>query len=177
MHKNIVFIGGIHGVGKGTFCNTLTTRYKIEHLTCSSVLKWQPEDVECTKAVKNINRNQTLLILNLLKIVQANKKYLLDGHLCLLNDGCTVEKIPIDVFTDIKPVAIAVITEDTNKICNRLEQRDKKKYNPELLNTMQRIEIEHANWVANKLNISFFEIQNVEDKKFKEYLNAFTCTN
>lgn len=177
MYKNIIFIGGIHGVGKGTYCKGVSKQYAIEHLTCSSVLKWRPENVECVKAVKDVNRNQDQLILNLSKIVQENKKYLLDGHFSLLKADYSIEKISLDVFSDIHPVAITVLTEDINTICQRLELRDKNKYNSDLLNTMQEIEIEHANWVARKLNIPFFEIHNVGDKEFKEYLYGFTRTN
>ena len=37
--KNIIFIGGIHGVGKGTLCEKVCNDLNIRHLSASEVLK------------------------------------------------------------------------------------------------------------------------------------------
>lgn len=36
--SNIIFVGGIHGVGKGYICSELTKSYNIRHLVSSEVL-------------------------------------------------------------------------------------------------------------------------------------------
>lgn len=38
MNKGIIFIGGVHGVGKGTLCKRLASDLKITHLSASEVL-------------------------------------------------------------------------------------------------------------------------------------------
>ena len=38
--SNIIFVGGIHGVGKGYICSELTKSYNIRHLVSSEVLQW-----------------------------------------------------------------------------------------------------------------------------------------
>jgi adenylate kinase len=111
------------------------------------------------------------------KILQPNKKYLLDGHFCLLKSDFSIETIPFDIYSGISPVAIAVLSEDIDLICKRLKERDNKQYDSKLLFTMQKIEKEHGGWVANKLDIPFFAIQNVVDNELKEYLHEFTCVN
>jgi len=40
MNKEIIFIGGIHGVGKGTLCKRIASDLNIIHLSASEVLKW-----------------------------------------------------------------------------------------------------------------------------------------
>lgn len=177
MYKNIIFIGGIHGVGKSTYCQNVIDRYAIVHISCSSVLKWQPENIECSKSVKDISKNQNQLVLNLKSIIQPHIKYILDGHFCLLKNGSSIEKISLSIFQDINPVAIAILSEDIKTICKRLEKRDDNKYSADLLDEMHKIEMEHGSWVANKLNIPFFSIQNTGSNEFKEYLDGFTCTN
>ncbi len=41
--KNIIFIGGIHGVGKGTICNEIAFKTGSIHLTASEIasLSWE----------------------------------------------------------------------------------------------------------------------------------------
>ena len=39
--KNIIFIGGIHGVGKGTICKEVVLNTDLIHLTASQILKWE----------------------------------------------------------------------------------------------------------------------------------------
>lgn len=37
--SNIIFIAGIHGVGKSTLCKKLSSRYNIEHYSASELIK------------------------------------------------------------------------------------------------------------------------------------------
>lgn len=39
MKNDIIFIGGIHGVGKGTLCKRIESELGIIHLSASEVLK------------------------------------------------------------------------------------------------------------------------------------------
>ena len=36
----IIFIGGIHGVGKGTICKEIASKTDIIHITASEIIKW-----------------------------------------------------------------------------------------------------------------------------------------
>ena len=40
MYNNIIFIGGVHGVGKGTICQKIKEKLDFTHLSASEVLKW-----------------------------------------------------------------------------------------------------------------------------------------
>ena len=70
--KNIVFVGGIHGVGKSHFADRIKTQVPIiELLSCSNVLHW----VDPTqKEVEDVSANQDRLIVNLRKIVDVDCK-------------------------------------------------------------------------------------------------------
>jgi adenylate kinase len=142
--KNIIFIGGIHGSGKGRICETLKSKIDLIHLTASEVLNWKELSSQEEKNVKDINQTQDRLISNLNKIVTEDKIYLLDGHYCLLNKNGYPEKIPIQTFKDINPLKLILITTEHKIIKERLEKRDNKTYNIGLIEKFQNLEINYA---------------------------------
>lgn len=149
IHRNIAFIGGIHGSGKSTACRSICDVVEIEHITASSLLKWEGAD----KKVSDISGNQDKLIVGLNALVEKKKKYLLDGHYCLLNKSGDIEVVPVKTFTQIQPFSLNLIIEDVAIIQSRLEQRDNKPYDRNLLNEMQKSEISHANKISSFLRI------------------------
>lgn len=149
--KNIIFIGGIHGSGKGTICEKIKSNSEIIHLTASEVLKWSEISEQNSKTVENINAMQNRLLYNLHKIVQENERYLLDGHYCLLNSKNEPEKIPLQTFLDINPEKLILVVANSNEIKNRLETRDKKRYELTLIEEFQNLEIEYAKEISKKI--------------------------
>jgi len=53
--KNIIFIGGIHGVGKGTLCEKVCNDLNLLHLSASEVLKWEEISEKENKLVEGFN--------------------------------------------------------------------------------------------------------------------------
>lgn len=149
--KNIIFIGGIHGSGKGEICKILKSKTDLIHLTASEILKWSELSPQEEKLVKDINKTQNRLISNLNKIVEEDKSYLLDGHYCLLNKKEKPEKIPIQTFRDINPKKLILVKAEPNIIKKRLENRDAKIYNIKLIEKFQNLEINFANELSHIL--------------------------
>lgn len=169
MKGNIVFIGGIHGVGKGTLCKSIASELGIIHLTASEVLKWSDFTTDSTdKHVADISATQDRLLLNLEKIVQPEQTYLLDGHFCLFNSEGNIEKIPDETFIGINPLKLILVTENPEIICSRLSQRDGKQYDICLLKQMQESEKEHALHISKLLNIRICEIHSNSYAALKE---------
>ncbi len=150
--KNITFIGGIHGSGKGKICQEITKHFKINHLTASEVLKWTEINEQNSKTVADIADTQNRLISNLQKIVKEDEIYLLDGHYCLLNSLNHPEKIPIQTFVDINPNKIVLVIANSEEVKKRLESRDNKTYDLSLIETFQNLEIEYANEISKTLS-------------------------
>lgn len=173
MRGNIIFIGGIHGVGKGTLCKNVASALNMVHLTASEVLKWSDftEDPS-NKCVKDIHSTQDRLIENLNRIVQPNQIYLLDGHFCLQNNEGIIEKVPDDIFMGINPLKIVLVTETPEEISKRLFQRDGKEYDVQLLKKMQDIEKEHALHISQILGREFHEIHSNSIETFKEIVKV-----
>lgn len=173
MRGNIIFIGGIHGVGKGTLCKNVASALNMVHLTASEVLKWSDfSEDPSNKRVKDIHSTQDRLIENLNRIVQPNQTYLLDGHFCLQNAEGIIEKVPDNIFIGINPIKIILVTEDPEEIAIRLFQRDGKEYDVQLLKRMQGIEKEHALHVSKILGQEFHEIHSNSIDAFKEIVKV-----
>ncbi|SFE56826.1 MULTISPECIES: ATP-binding protein [Flavobacterium] len=157
--KNIIFIGGIHGVGKGTICNEIALKTGSIHLTASQILKWEEISNRDNKLVKNIASTQSRLIKGLENLIRTDEKYLLDGHFCLLNSDGMPSRIDEDTFDQINPKAIGIVIDVVEKIAKRLEARDGKIYDVKVLNELQQMEIEYAKYLSDKYSIPHIEIK------------------
>lgn len=154
IYNSIAFIGGIHGVGKSTICRKICNEVKLDYLSASELIKWKDinEDIQ-NKKVRNILATQDRLIIGLTNSIQKNKTYLLDGHYCLLNRESKIENIPLDTFKLINPFSLNIILGDIIEIKNRLEKRDSRKYDQELLAQMQERELDYATYLSKALGL------------------------
>lgn len=160
MYGNIIFLGGIHGVGKGTLCSKIKKEVEIEHLTASELLKWIEVNTDPkNKLVADIPSMQDRLIAGLHQKVEPGRKFLLDGHFCLFDNVGNVEHVPFTTFSKINPVLISVLTEEPEIIVQRLSERDGRSYELKLIRQMQKEEITYGKWVANQLKISFLPLK------------------
>lgn len=76
MYRNIIFVGGIHGVGKSTVCKQVGEKLGIEYLSASDVLKWRDIKADYKdKNVEDIGYTQDKLIVGLNQIIKIDKKY------------------------------------------------------------------------------------------------------
>lgn len=166
--KNIIFIGGIHGVGKGTICKKIAIQTGITHLTASQILKWEEISDPNNKLVKDILSTQERLIKGLKNIVKKDKKYLLDGHFCLLDSDGIPNRINENTFDLINPKAIVIVIDEVQNIVKRLEERDNKIYDVNILNELQKMEIEYAKYLSVKYHIPYIEIK---DNNYNSLLN------
>lgn len=158
--KNIIFIGGIHGVGKGTICKKIALETDLIHITASQILKWEEISDSDNKLVTNITSTQSRLIIGLKNLIKKDKKYLLDGHFCLLNSEGIPCRIDEDTFDQINPKAIVIVIDTVEKIFKRLEVRDGKVYDIKTLNELQELEIEYSKYLSDKYSIPYIEIKN-----------------
>jgi adenylate kinase len=152
MLNNIAFIGGIHGVGKSTICKQICDEIKLEYLSASELLKWKEINEDShNKKVKSVPTTQDRLIVGLKNTIQKNKSYLLDGHYCLLNSQNEIVNVPIETFKQINPISLNLILGDAIEIKSRLEKRDNRPYDHDLLKRMQDNELKYAKYLSTTL--------------------------
>ncbi|MGV3629786.1 MAG: ATP-binding protein [Bacteroidota bacterium] len=170
----IIFIGGIHGVGKGTICKEISKITKLKHFSSSSILNWKEFSPDASnKRVMSIEQTQERLLKNLFHIKQNNINFILDGHFCLFNNFTSIKQIEVNVFKNINPSIIIVVVDELEKIQQRLLLRDNKIYDLEQLKKMQDIELEHSIQVANQLDIPHFKIQNKKTEDILDLIAKF----
>ena len=101
--------------------------------------------------------------------MEKNHHYLLDGHYCLLDKNSKIVKVPFETFEAINPVSLHLIMGLVSEIKSRLELRDKKIYDYQLLDDMQNHEIDYAKELSKKLGVSL-SIGN--EKNYTDILTA-----
>lgn len=122
--KDIVFVGGIHGVGKSTLCNKLKSILNINHHSASELIKKKNQDlVNSSKTVNDVSGNQDILIQAINEYVTDNK-FLLDGHFALFNSSKEVIEIPLKTFEGLAPKVIILLVDQVESIVDRIEARD-----------------------------------------------------
>ena len=165
LHK-IIFIGGVHGVGKTPLCKSVCTKFNVIHHSASKLIeKYSHIKFSSNMRVENINRNQEILIQAINKYLDINKNYLLDGHFCLLNQDGIITEIPLPTFTVISPVAIILLYENPSNIYSRLKNKGKKIYDMDLLTSFQEQELRYSRAVATKLNIPYLKTNPITDRE------------
>ena len=171
MKKNIIFVGGVHAVGKTTFARRVKADNDIiTLLPASDIIKWNDPK---QKKVEDVHETQNLLVENLQKLVDIDKPYLLDGHFCLMNSKGEVCRVPMQTFQDINPEMIFLLIEDYDVIMNRLMCRDNMKYKPDIIKSLCEIEFSWAHDVANKLGVEIFTIKASEYEQVKYVISDF----
>jgi adenylate kinase len=151
----MIFISGIHGVGKSFFCTRLRATTGIETYTSSKLIE-QAKKVSfaADKKINDIDDNQKHLLAAITVLKGKNKFFVLDGHFCLLSkDGCIV-RISKQTFIDLQPEAIVLITEQPAVIAERRMERDGIEIDMMQTQRFQEAEIAYAQEVAEELEIS-----------------------
>lgn len=154
--KNIIFIGGIHGVGKTTLSKKISEELSLKRYSASELIaRLRSENVTIDKRVNNVAENQNLLLEAIKKYLNAEEYYLLDGHFCLLNSFGKITRIGIDTFRDLGLNSIMVLVDEGAEILKRLTARDNIKYDLTLLKEFQEEEISYAKEVAKDIGIEY----------------------
>jgi len=162
MDTQLIFIAGIHGVGKSTFCNDFETLHpNLECFSASSLIKnYKSNAFTDSKQVPNIDANQDVLI-NALKSQKITKDLvLLDGHFCLFDSEFIPQEIPLEVFLKLNLNLIILLTAPIELIIERMKSRDGKLHSVDKLSELQDLEISAAKNTAEKLNIPLFILTN-----------------
>lgn len=157
---HVIFIAGIHGVGKSTLCKSVIDPMGVKHLTASEIIKkYRQVQIENkTKYAANIDENQITLIEGLHQESIDEAVIVLDGHFALLNEQGDIIAIDTTIFSQLSLSAIALIIDEPAKIEERLLSRDGKGYGVNHLSKMQDVEFQQAKEVAHALDIPLLTI-------------------
>lgn len=144
-----IFVGGVHGAGKGQLCRQLVNHFIGEYVSASQLLNWNSK----YKHVKNVSYNQDVLTELLQKHTQHDTNYVIDGHFALWNKDYKCEVVPVKTFAPLNLSTIIIVKCASELIQKRLEFRDGISYKLEDIKTLQLSEEEQAKTVAESLGV------------------------
>ncbi len=157
MSCRIVFIGGVHGVGKSHFCRNLVGKFDVEHMVASRIISQYIKQSD-DKTVPDVEKNQLILANELSNYNTMSRTILLDGHFCLLNEKSDIQDVPLHTFKAIATQAIILLKDNPASIVSRLSCRDNRTYRVGLIAALQAREVERANFVKQSLDIPLIVI-------------------
>lgn len=151
---HIIFVGGIHGVGKTELCRIISQHLHMDHVSASDLIRNAGRMVNNNqKRVDKIAENQDFLLSGLNAYKSCSSALLLDGHFCLIDKQGNIQPIPQTTFDNIAPKAVLVLIDEAETIRERLKIRDGISYSLDLIANFQEYEINHASQVCKNLNI------------------------
>ena len=150
----MIFISGVHGVGKSFFCDKVNAELGIDTHSASKLISERKNaGFSSDKLIPDIDDNQLYLLAAVQELNAADRQYLLDGHFCLLNAEGQITRIPLETFTSLRPDTIVLLTEKPNVIAARRKQRDGIDHDANDIRHFQDEEISYAKEVAEALGV------------------------
>ncbi|GBG10267.1 hypothetical protein PAT3040_04989 [Paenibacillus agaridevorans] len=168
----ILFVGGVHGVGKTYCCKELASRYDLIHRSASQLISAKMTIFfNSSKRVGQISENQEYLIEAIDELNLKESSLLLDGHFCLLDQSGEIVRLPEETYFNLSPAAIILIIDHAESISGKLFKRDQiQAFSIELIETFQENEIKYAKDIAAKHQIPLY-IHSVNENN--EELHSF----
>jgi Archaeal adenylate kinase len=174
----VIFVGGIHGVGKSSFCEEIKKNMSINVISAGNLIaEYKRIEFSSNKLVDEINENQYILIKALSNINLENKDYLLVGHFCLQDINKNIQKIDVEVFRKMDTRAIILLTESPSIIVKRRKIRDSIVETCEWVEYFQEMEKQHCEKVATIINVPYIVIDNADINRGVEFIHSVLKNN
>lgn len=170
--NSFIFIGGIHGVGKTSFCTSIISPFGYSSISASALIKIGNGIVQNSKTIneKLITNNQNILCIGAEDYKEKNYKAVIDGHFCLVTSDGKFQKIEIDVFKRLNPSVFILIETSEEQIRKNIKSRSEMEINYSISDFL-KIENEYAHEVSSKLKIPLYIFNSFDNsKKNKERL-------
>ena len=153
----MIFISGVHGVGKSFFSEKIKEEYGLNTYMASRLISdYKNCDFQPNKKVSNIIDNQKMLLLAIEEKSEKERTFLLDGHFCLIDNNNNITRIELNTFEDLQLDAIVLLTEEPHIIACRRKNRDGISIDTTSIKEFQEEEIKYAIEVAERLHIPLF---------------------
>ncbi len=160
----MIFVGGIHGVGKSFFCDAVKNKLGLNSYSASQLIADKKNKVfSKDKFVPDIYDNQLLLVTAVNELRKTEKEFILDGHFCLLNAEGVITRVPIDTYISLQPNKIILIIEKPEVIVERRFKRDRICHRISEITEFQNEERLYAEKVAKQLEVPITASEGAND--------------
>lgn len=169
----MIFIAGVHGVGKSTLTKRIEKELGIRCYRASDLIETGGNrKMPGNKEIWDIDDNQKVLEQEIHMVVNEQEMSVLEGHFCLLNDKGEIVKIPRGTFDKLYLEMILVLVDDAEVIAKRNWDKSRLLSSAEFIDEFQKQEVAYGKEIAGYLDILFDQIEKHEDgmKKIEEYV-------
>ena len=119
--------------------------------SASSLIKRNVKDDFKEKQVDSIQDTQTVLLNELRKLTLQTPDYILDGHLCLLDNKNKIHRIDMKFIKQMSISSIILLVDSPAEIKKNLEERDGLEWSENFIEQFQNSEIKYAKEISKKL--------------------------
>lgn len=170
----IVFVGGIHGVGKTYLGAPVAKQLGMRHATASKLIREERglQSWGTDKRVEGIDENQAALISATNRLRSCGHKILLDGHFVLRGANGEFKEIDLQVFRDMQLGAVLLLEASLDSVMQRLNARGDVSWTITELQHFAELENAHAHQVSAELGIPFSCIPNPSERTFANAIES-----
>ncbi|MBC7705458.1 MAG: AAA family ATPase [Rhodoferax sp.] len=159
----VVFVGGVHGVGKSTCCAQVAQLAACLHVTASEIIRRERSEAIASagKLVADVDGNQRLLIsgFHTFRVQAGTTSILFDGHFAMRDGLGEIRAVSVDVFRSLGIDRVVCLVDEPSAIATRIQQRDGSALAEREIAELQDAELRHARLVAAALAVPFTLLQ------------------
>ena len=157
---SVIFLAGVHGVGKGFLGAPVASSMGIAHLTASQLIREEKGQATwgLDKKTSDLDDNQLALIRAVAQRRLTHPSILLDGHFVLRDAQGVLTPLATSVFKELHLTGVILLTEEENIIASRLALRDKGTSDVQAISELAPAELTHAQTVCTELELPLVKI-------------------
>jgi len=164
----VIFLAGVHGVGKTYMGKPAAETLGFKYATASSLIRevldgkttWQ-----ANKHTSNIDTNQEALITAVNRITQGSDTSLvLDGHFVIRNELGDLVSIPTEVFKRLGLSSVILIESPSSVVAARLEERGAPQ-SIEKISALAEAESNRAEQVCREIGIELTRLMSPSNEQ------------
>lgn len=150
-----IFVAGVHGAGKTFATKPACEKLGLMHATASQLIKQERGQAtwDGAKLVSDVDQNQAALISAARRIRESGATLVLDGHFVLRRAPGTHERLPVDVFRELKCSSVLLIRSPVQVLLERLHARQDMSWTESELSEFSMAEDTHSAEVAEVLGL------------------------
>jgi adenylate kinase len=168
----MLFVAGIHAVGKTFLLRPTCESLGIRHATASQLIKEQRGMASWgnSRQVDDIDENQQALISAVARLEKQKVEIVLDGHFVLRRSVNSHEKISPDIFSRLMITGVVLIEAPAAIVLERLLQRGDATWSVDEIALFAQKELEHAKYVSDHLRVPFVSLNMPSSSTFEATL-------
>ena len=155
MTGKIVFVGGVHGVGKSFLSEPAAQRLGIRYASASRLIREEcnAANWDVNKRVGDIDSNQQALISAVQRLIVKEGRLILDGHFVLRDTSGGYSAIQQDVFRELRCAGLILLLAEIDVLMTRLTNRGDLSWTKASLEEFASAETSRAAVISGALDI------------------------